>query len=116
MCWHSLTGAAYRVGREARSEFGEDIEPETADRKTMGMSCLIQARETDRLQPSSYPRANVYETCDDSLPWSRITIVQLLRIELGDEQDTIHDTETTRDELLKVARCGTTSRTEATTC
>lgn len=100
-----LAGAAYRVGREARSEFGEDIEPETADRKTMGMSCLIQARETDRPQLFVPPWwANVYETCDD-LPFRGhdLPSSNFWWIELGGEQDTIHDTETIRDELLKVA-------------
>ena len=43
-----LTGAEVRWGREARSEFNESIAPEAADGKTMGMSCLIQLRETDR--------------------------------------------------------------------
>ena len=33
------------MGREARAEFGEDIAPEQADRRTMGMSCMLQARE-----------------------------------------------------------------------
>lgn len=65
----SLTGAEVRVGREARAEFGEDIEPETPDYKTMGMSCLIQARETDRPQPFIPPAwAHVYET-DADLPY-----------------------------------------------
>jgi hypothetical protein len=40
-----LSGAEYRVGHEARAEFNEDIAPVYADRKTMGMSILIQARE-----------------------------------------------------------------------
>ena len=38
-----LTGAEFRVGREAAGEFNEDIEPPEADRKTMGMSCLIRS-------------------------------------------------------------------------
>ena len=42
-----LSGADFRIGREARNEFGEDFGPEEDDLKTMGMSCLIQARETD---------------------------------------------------------------------
>ena len=41
-----LSGADFRLGHEARDEFDEDIAPETADRKTMGLSCLIQGRET----------------------------------------------------------------------
>jgi len=100
-----LTGATYRVGREARAEFDEDIQPETADRKTMGMSCLIQARETDRPQPFIPPTwANVYETCAD-LPHRGHDILNtnFWWIELGGEHDSIHDTETLRDELLKVA-------------
>jgi len=42
-----LSGAEYRYGREAKSEFGETIPPDVADKKTMGMSCLFQIRETD---------------------------------------------------------------------
>jgi hypothetical protein len=100
-----LSGAVFRVGREARGEFDEDIEPEKADDKTMGMSCLIQARETDRPQPYVPPAwANVYPT-DDDLPNRGHDILKtnFWWIELGGEQDSIHDTEEIRNELLKVA-------------
>ncbi|MCJ7550626.1 MAG: FAD-dependent oxidoreductase, partial [Anaerolineae bacterium] len=100
-----LSGAAFRVGREARAEFDESIEPEIADRKTMGMSCLIQVRETDRPQPFVPPTwAYVYET-DEDLPkrGHNILSTNFWWIELGGEQDSIHDTEAIRDELLKVA-------------
>ena len=40
-----ITGAKYRLGREAKSEYNEKFGPDVADRKTMGMSCLIQARK-----------------------------------------------------------------------
>ena len=64
-----LTGAAYMYGREAKSDFGESIPPETADRKTMGMSCLIQLRETDHKTTFIPPKwAYVYET-DADLPF-----------------------------------------------
>jgi len=101
----ALTGAEVRTGREARAEFDEDIEPEQADRKTMGMSCLIQARETDAPQPFIPPAwANVYAT-DADLPFRDHSLPRsnFWWIELGGEQDSIHDTETIRDELLKVA-------------
>ena len=63
-----LSGAQFRIGREAASEFNEDIEPPVAARKTMGMSCLIQARETDRPQRFVAPAwANVYAS-DADLP------------------------------------------------
>lgn len=100
-----LSGAEFRIGREARSEFNESIEPEEADGRTMGMSCLIQARETDKPQPFIPPFwANKYET-DEDLPNRGHSIpgTNFWWIELGGEQDSIHDTEELRDELLKIA-------------
>ena len=41
-----LTGADFRIGREAAQEFGEDTDRTEADSMTMGMSCMIQGRET----------------------------------------------------------------------
>ena len=97
-----LCGAEYRVGREAREEFDESIEPEVADRKTMGMSCLIQARELDH--PVSFvapPWAKHYETAED-LPHRSIDpfTTNYWWIELGGEDDSIADTESIRDRLL----------------
>lgn len=100
-----LTGAEYRLGREASSEFGESIEPEEADDKTMGMSCLIQARETEKPQTFISPEwAYTYQS-DDDLPNRGHDILKqnFWWIEVGGEQDTIHDTEELRDELLKIA-------------
>ncbi len=100
-----LSGAEFWMGREARSEFAESIEPEEADQKTMGMSCLIQARETNRPQPFVPPAwAYEYPTCVD-LPNRGHDILKtnFWWIELGGEQDAIHDTEKIRDELLKIA-------------
>jgi len=100
-----LSGAEFRIGRESAHEFSEDIEPEEADNKTMGMSCLIQARETDRSQPFIPPIwANKYQTDDDlTYRGHDIRSSNFWWIELGGEQDSIHDTEEIRDELLKVA-------------
>lgn len=99
-----LSGAEFRIGREAAHEFGESIEPEEADRKTMGMSCLIQAREMPTPQPFIPPPwANVYHT-DADLPYRNHDLgSNFWWIELGGEDDSIHDTERVRDELLKVA-------------
>ena len=101
-----LTGAQFRVGREAAAEFNEDIEPPVADRKTMGMSCLIQARETDRPQRFIPPTwAKVFAT-DADLP-HRDHLIRGYQnywwLELGGEFDSIHDTELLRDELLQIA-------------
>jgi len=100
-----LSGAEFRIGREAESEFNESIEPAEADNKTMGMSCLIQARETDRPQCFTPPIwANTYAT-DDHLPNRGHSLPgsNFWWIELGGEHDSIHDTEKMRDELLKIA-------------
>lgn len=100
-----LSGAEFRIGREASSEFNEDIEPEEADKKTMGMSCLIQARETDRPQPFIPPNWAYKYPTEDDLPYRGHDVrnTNFWWIELGGEQDSIHDTEEIRDELLKVA-------------
>ncbi|NMA94829.1 MAG: FAD-dependent oxidoreductase [Clostridiales bacterium] len=102
-----LSGAEFRMGREGYDEFKEDIQPEKPDNKTMGMSCLIQARETNSPQEFIPPTwANKYLT-DDDLPhrghdihhWS----TNFWWIELGGAGHSIYDTEKVRHELLKVA-------------
>ncbi|MGB9594988.1 MAG: FAD-dependent oxidoreductase [Candidatus Poribacteria bacterium] len=100
-----LSGAEFRMGRESAYEFNEDIEPEIADKKTMGMSCLIQARETDSPKKFIPPSWAYKYTSDDDLPYRGhdVRSSNFWWIELGGEQDTIHDTESIRDELLKVA-------------
>jgi hypothetical protein len=101
-----VTGADYRIGREARDEYQESIAPEKADNRTMGMTCLFQAREYNSLQTFEPPHwARKFETCDE-LPggvgrhsWFEMGYWW---VELGGEQDSIHDTEELRDELLKI--------------
>ncbi len=98
-----LTGAEFRIGREARDEFNESIAPEKSDRKTMGMSCLFQVRETDspkKFIPPSW--AHVYETDDEVRRHHEFKKTNFWWIELGGEDDSIHDTEDLRDELLKI--------------
>lgn len=101
-----LTGAEFRYGREARAEFDESIAPEQTDDMTMGMSCLIQAREMDSPQPFTPPSwVNHYPT-DDSLPnrGHEFTHTQnFWWLEIGGTKDTVHDCEEIRDELLKIA-------------
>lgn len=102
-----LSGAACRLGREAAGEFGESIAPARADRRTMGMSCLIQARQADRPRPFippdwayRYPdEAAFAHRGHDLKNWA----TNFWWLELGGEEDSIHDTEAIRDELLKTA-------------
>jgi hypothetical protein len=102
-----LTGAEFRMGREARNEHGESIAPEQADERTMGLTCLFQAREYDAPQPfRPLPWAYRFDSCDD-LPYgadghTRWWKMGYWWVELGGERHTIHDSETLRDELLRL--------------
>jgi hypothetical protein len=101
-----LSGAEYRVGHEARNEFGEDIAPVYADKKTMGMSLLIQARETS--SPKTYIAPAWAEKFTKEMLPHRLPDVSkdeenFWYLELGGVRDSIADTEELRDELLAVA-------------
>ena len=103
-----LTGAEYRIGREAADEFGEEFGLPAADRKTMGMSLMVQARETDHKCEFKAPQwAYTFHT-DEEMNNKPHQCLQRIGtnfywIELGGEYDGIHDTEIIRDELLKIA-------------
>lgn len=101
-----IAGADYRMGREGREEYGEDIAPETADNHTMGMSCMIQVREYNEERifiPPSWARK--FTKAD--LPYRNPDLTQdsenFWYMELGGMLNTIDDTEQIRDELLRVA-------------
>ncbi len=100
-----LSGAACRWGREASAEFNEDIEPEVADRKTMGNSILLQLRRTDQPHPFiAPPWAYRFESSDQFAHRMRgLNPTNFWWIEVGGLQDTIHDAEIIRDELLRIA-------------
>ena len=101
-----LTGAAYRVGREAAAEFGEKTSQTEADAQTMGMSCLIQMRKTDRKTTFIPPEwaaplpeeALRFRTPDMGNPGENFWY-----LELGGNRDSIRDTEEVRDELIRLA-------------
>ena len=101
------SGAWFRMGREASDEYGESIAPAVADEKTMGLSCLLQARETNAPVPFTPPAwAYSYET-EEAFPFRAHDLhdptFNFWWMELGGEAHTIHDTEAIRDELLKIA-------------
>lgn len=103
-----LSGALYRVGRESREEFDEYAAPESADKCTMGNTCLIQVRETDHYCPFKAPDwAYVYPD-DESMYLKdhhiqRKSSTNFWWIELGGEEDTLRDAQAINEELLKVA-------------
>jgi hypothetical protein len=98
-------GAAFRTGREARSEFEEPLAMEKADEFSQGSSILFTAKKHDRPMAFEAP------------PWARkITEQDLLFrgipdgayeygfwwIELGGTRSVIHDNEELRHELLRI--------------
>lgn len=99
-----LSGAEFMYGRESKNEFGETIPPDVADKKTMGMSCMFQIRETEHKVEFIPPEwAYVYES-DDDLPYKEHPMdTNFWWIEVGGEWDCVHDSDRCRDELLKIA-------------
>ena len=108
-----LTGAEFRKGRESKAEFGETLAQDIADERTMGMSILLAARETDHpVKFTPPPFANVYPTdeCFSGDLGRKNTEVRshnivtskdnLWWVELGGEMDSIHDADKVREELL----------------
>jgi len=101
-----LSGAEFRLGREAQSEFGESLGPRQADAFSMGMTLMYEARDLGRPQPFTPPAwAHTFESCED-LPGGaaghRRFQAGYWWIELGGEEDSIHDSEVLRDELLRI--------------
>lgn len=100
-----LSGAAYRIGREAKAEFNESISPDVADKKTMGMSCLMQAKEHTTPQKFIAPDWAHKFTKPEDLHGRTVNIklTNLWWMEVGGENDSIHDSEELRDELLRIS-------------
>ena len=102
-----LTNAEFRLGREGTDEFNESIAPPVPDKKTMGLTCLIQGRETDRPIKFTPPEWAYKYTKEELVPY-RLPEMNNPKenywyMEIGGENDSIADTEVLRDELLKIA-------------
>ncbi len=101
-----LTGAWFRCGREAAVEFDEITTTTAADKKTMGMSCLIQGRETEKPIRFRAPEWSTHLTGKDfenREPDIYNDDENFWYLELGGNRDSIADTEKVRDELLSLA-------------
>ena len=100
-----LTGAEFRCGREAADDFNEDIAPCVADQKTMGLSCLIQAREYEE-ERTYIPPVWAEKISKKDLPFRMPDLNKSSEnfwyLELGGTKDSIADTEEIRDELLEL--------------
>ena len=101
-----LAGAAFRMGAEARSEFGEKLAPLQANHELLGHSLYFYSKDTGRpvryVAPSfalqditKIPRYRDFKANEDGC--------RLWWIEWGGNLDTVHETETIKWELWKVA-------------
>jgi hypothetical protein len=96
-------GAEARMGREAKSEYGESLAPDIADRKTLGSSILIIAKKHDRPMPFTAPPW--IHRFEHPLPHRPIRSYEYgyWWNEWGGDLDTIKDNERIRHELQRTA-------------
>lgn len=97
------SGAEYRIGREAKSEFGEEHAPESPDACTMGSSLMFHARDAGHPVRFTKPFwANTYTEEELRLRDHSQVTSGYWWIELGGgRREVIRDAEIIRDELLK---------------
>ncbi|GAB2570879.1 FAD-dependent oxidoreductase [Gracilibacillus alcaliphilus] len=101
-----LARAAYRIGREAQSEYNETWAPEVSDEITLGSTILFYTR--DEGHPVKYvPPSFAKDITTTSIPERRIirsgdSGCHYWWIEWGGELDTVHDDARIRDELWSV--------------
>lgn len=96
-------GVPFRIGAEARSEYGESFAPEDPDDFVMGSSLVFRARDTGRDAPFEPPDwAEVYDL-PDGIPYRSTTGFAggYWWIEIGWPLDTLHDDALIRDDLLR---------------
>ena len=93
-----LAGADWRMGREARDEYGESLAPETADKLTMGASVQWYSKNCDA--PSSFPEFSYGVDFNDSN--CEKTFMGEWKWETGMNFDQIYDAERIRDYGLLV--------------
>ena len=97
-------GADFRMGREARSEHGEDLAPEEADDWVLSPSLLFSARDMGHPVPFIPPPwAQDYPSEEDLPPINHTRIdCGYWWIEYGGTKDQFADAEEIRDELVRI--------------
>lgn len=101
-----LSGAEFRMGREAAEEFGEDTHVTVADNLTMGNSCLIQGRETTRpvkFTPPEWSTKLTKDNFQNRNPNLYKESENFWYLELGGTKNTIDDAEEIAADLVPLA-------------
>ncbi len=98
-----LAGNPFRVGCEARAEFGESLAPEKAEPYTLGSTLLFQARDFGRPMKFITPDwAYRYETDEQLGRGHENYEYGYWWLEWGGMLDTIKDDNRIREELIKI--------------
>jgi len=98
-------GAAFRMGAEAREEFGEKFAPTAEYGELLGHSLYFYTKDTGkpvRFVPPAYALQDITQIPRYRRFNAREHGCQLWWIEYGGRLDTVHDTETIKWELWKV--------------
>ena len=101
-----LTGASYREGREGRDDYGEPTHVEVHDQLHMGMSCLLQGRETTQpvtFTPPAWSTKLTPENFTNRNLDLRNSYTNYWYLELGGDRDAIEATEDVARELIPLA-------------
>jgi hypothetical protein len=101
-----LAGAAFRMGAEASSEFGEGLGPSTPTNELLGHSLYFYSRDTGK--PVIYvPPAFVLQDITKIPRYRELRVsdsgCRLWWLEYGGNMDTVHGTEDIKWELWRVA-------------
>lgn len=101
-----LCGAEFMYGREAAEEFGEDTHVKEHDNMVMGMSCLIQGRETSKkvvFTPSEFVNTPTDEDVANRPMDIYKSSENFWYLELGGTENTIAEAEKTKEKLIPLA-------------
>ena len=101
-----LAGAAFRIGEEARSEFGEKLAPAEESNNLLGHSLYFYSRDTGR--PVKYlPPAFALEDITEIPRFRELRVTdsgcRLWWLEYGGVLDTVYETEEIKWELWQIA-------------
>jgi hypothetical protein len=100
-----LSGAAFRMGAEARDEFGEGFAPDAAYGELLGHTLYFYTKDAGRpvaYVPPTFALADITEIPRFRSFNARDFGCRLWWIEYGGRLDTVHDTERIKWELWKV--------------
>ncbi len=100
-----LSGAAFRMGAEARAEFGEKLAPVDGNGELLGHSLYFYTKDTGkpvRFTPPAFALTDIEQIPKYRRFNAREHGCQLWWIEYGGRLDTVHDTERIKWELWRV--------------